>query len=757
MIVKMKKIKFRILLSGLLLLSTTATVFSQTNEDAFIANLINKMTLREKIGQMHQLAASSGYITGFEGVDKAHEAVRRGEIGSLLNDNLGVENVNKLQRIAVEESRLGIPLIFARDVIHGYKTIFPIPLGQAATWNPQLVEEGSRFASLEATSHGIRWTFAPMIDVTRDPRWGRIAESLGEDPYLTSVLGVAMVKGFQGEDPSKPTSMAACAKHFAGYGASEAGKDYNTTWIPEHQLREVFLPPFKDASDAGVLSFMCSFNDINGIPSSGNKYLNVDILRKEWGFNGVLVSDWESIAQMETHGVCNGLKETAAKASNAGVDIDMVSFAYIKHLEELVKEGVVSEKQIDEAVRNILRMKFKLGLFENPYTNEKKQNFYSKEALESAKQTAIESVVLLKNEKNILPLKKSVKTLAVIGPLADAPADQLGTWCFDADPNRSVTPIQAIRNEYSKDVKIIFEKALTHSRDKTKEGIARAIKATQQADVAVVFVGEEAILSGEGKCRADINLPGAQIELIKELKKIGKPIILVVMAGRPLTIEKEIKAVDAVLYAFHGGTMAGPALADLIFGKVTPSGKLPVTMPKHVGQVPVYYSHKNTGRPPKGFSLIDDIPVGGGQNSIGFTCYHLDAGSTPLFPFGYGMSYTNFKYSEPTLSSSILRGKEILVASCEVTNIGSVAGNEIVQLYVRDLVGSLARPVKELKGFDKIHLKAGETKTIKFQITADQLSFWNENMEQVTEPGEFNLWIAPDSQSGNSISFKYQK
>ncbi len=753
----MRKVELKLLLlSGLLFCCITA-VFSQNNEEKFIDELIEKMTLREKIGQMHQLAASVGYITGFDGVDKAHDAIRRGEIGSFISDKLGVENINNLQRIAVEESRLGIPLIFARDVIHGYKTIFPIPIGQAATWNPQLIEEGAKFASLEATADGIKWTFAPMIDVTRDPRWGRIAESLGEDPYLTSVLGAAMIKGFQGDNASNQTSMAACGKHFAAYGAAEAGKDYNTTWIPEHQLREVFLPPFKAASEAGVLSFMCSFNDINGVPSSGNKYLNTDILRKEWGFDGVLVSDWESIDQMINHGVCKDLKETAAKAAVSGVDIDMVSFAYIKHLESLVAEGRVLETQIDIMVKNILRMKYRLGLFDNPYLPLNKQIFYSKEALEAAKQSAIESAVLLKNNDNVLPLKKDVKTIAVIGPLADAPADQLGTWCFDADPTHSVTPIQAIKDKYSKTVKIIYEKALTHSRDKSKEGIAKAVDAAKQADVVLLFTGEEAILSGEGKCRADINLPGAQSELVEELQKTGKPIVLVVMAGRPLTIEKEIAASDAVLYAFHGGTMAGPALADLIFGEATPSGKLPVTMPKHVGQIPVYYSHKNTGRPPRGFKLIDEIPIGGGQNSIGFTCYHLDVGSEPLYPFGFGLSYTSFDYATPKLSSATFSGEEKLTVSCQVTNTGLVNAYETAQLYVRDLVAALARPVKELKGFEKIFLKAGETKTITFQLSAKDISYWNENMEFAAESGEFHLWIATDSQSASPIVFNYQK
>lgn len=610
---------------------------------------------------------------------------------------------------------------------------------------------------MEASATGIRWTFAPMIDVSRDPRWGRIAESCGEDPYLTSVMGVAMVKGFQGDKLSEPTSIAACAKHFAAYGASESGKDYSTTWIPETLLRDVYLPPFEAVAKAGAATFMCSFNDINGVPSSGNPYLNHQILRKEWNYDGVLVSDWGSIQQMIPHGFCSDLKEAAMKAANASVDIDMMGYAYTKYLEELVKGGKVNEQVLDEAVRNILRLKFRLGLFENPYTKvAKKSPYYTSESLEKAKKAAVEGTVLLKNN-GVLPLKKELKTIAVVGPLADAPADQLGTWCFDADPKHSVTPLAALRDIYGKQVKIVAEPGLLYSRDKSEEGIAKAVKAAEQADVVLAFVGEEAILSGEARCRADIHLPGSQTALLAALKKTGKPIVMVVMAGRPLTITQETEMADAILYAFHGGTMAGPALADLIFGKSIPAGKLPVTLPRMVGQIPIYYAHKNTGRPASNITLMDDIEIGAKQTSIGFTSYHMDAGDQPLFPFGYGLSYTTFNYGDVKLSADSMGEKDVLTVTCDITNTGEYDASEVVQLYIRDKVASLIRPVRELKGFKKVFIKAGETCPVQFQITPSDLAFWHNEKTKKAEAGEFQVWISTDSQSGTPARFFYKE
>jgi beta-glucosidase len=714
--------------------------------EAKINSLLSQMTLEEKIGQMNQ-------INGQGLDDDIRGQIRAGQIGSLINQS-DVEVINELQRVAVEESRLGIPIIFGRDVIHGFKTMFPIPLGQAATWNPDIVRQGARIAAQEASSDGIRWTFTPMIDVSRDPRWGRIAESCGEDPYLTSVMGVAMVEGFQGDALSDPTSIAACAKHFAAYGASEAGKDYNTTWIPDVLLYDVYLPPFEAVAKAGCATFMCSFNDINGVPSSGNARLNKTILRDEWQYDGVLVSDFGSIDQMIVHGFCLDNRDAARVAVNAGVDMDMMSRVYLPELAKLVQDGLVSRKTIDTAVRNILRLKFRLGLFDNPYTEVKADRFYAPASLEKARQAAVESAVLLKNN-DVLPLWDS-KTVAVVGPLADAPAEQIGTWCFDAEPEHSITPLAAIRESFGDKVRIISEPGLTYSRDNNPAGIRKAVAAARRADVVLYFAGEEAILSGEARCRADISLPGAQRELLKALKATGKPVVLIVMAGRPLTITEELDYADAVLYAFHGGTMAGPALIDLIFGNAVPSGKLPVTIPRMVGQVPIYYAHKNTGRPASGITLIDEIPVGAGQFSFGATSYHLDAGDKPLFPFGFGLSYSTFDYSELTLSSDELSANGVLSVSCQVTNTGRYDALETVQLYIRDVVASLAQPVRRLKGFEKISLKAGETKTVSFDITPDMLSFRSAQATNLVEPGEFHVWIAPDSQSGKQGTFVFK-
>jgi beta-glucosidase len=502
---------------------------------------------------------------------------------------------------------------------------------------------------------------------------------------------------------------------------------------------------------------MCSFNDINGVPSSGNIHLNDDILRKEWGYDGVLVSDWASIEQMIPHGVVGDLKEAANLSLNAKVDMDMMGFAYVNHLEELAKEGKINEKQIDESVRNILRMKFRLGLFDNPYTKIPVISpFYSEDALAKARKAAVESTVLLKNN-GILPIDtEKTKTIAVVGPMSDAPADQLGTWVFDGEPERSITPLMAIKSQYGNRFNIVSEKGLTHSRDKGEAGIAKAVSATKNADIILFFAGEEAILSGEAHCLADISLPGAQTKMLEALKKTGKPVVSIIMSGSPNTIEKEVNLSDAVLLAFHGGTMAGPALADLIFGDEIPSGKLPVTIPKMVGQIPVYYAHKNTGRPAKGMVLLDSIAVGAGQTSLGNTSYHLDAGDKPLFPFGYGLSYSNFSYSTVKISKTKATMNEKIIVECDITNTGKYDAKEVAQLYVRDKVASLARPVRELKGFQKISLKAGETKNVKFELSSTDLGFWNTDNKYITEPGEFQVWISKDSQSGEAVSFWFE-
>jgi beta-glucosidase len=704
------------------------------------------MTLEEKIGQMEQ-------ITGAGCADYILEQIKGDGIGSILNE-VNPEVINALQRTAVEESRLGIPILFGRDVIHGFKTIFPVPLGQAASWNPQLIEEGGRVTAIEAASAGVRWTFAPMLDVGRDVRWGRIVEGFGEDPYLTSALGAALVKGLQGKDLANPSSIAACVKHFAGYGAAEGGRDYNTAIISEEQLRNTYLPPFKAAIDAGAATLMVSFNEVNGIPSSGNVHLMQEILRKEWGFNGLVVSDWNSIREMIDHGYAEDTKDAAEKALKAAVDMDMENHVYRPHLAQLVKEGKVTVSEIDEAVRRILRLKYQLGLFDNPYVEIKEPVFYAEQHLAKAKETAIQSAVLLKNENNLLPLGDRVKSVTVIGPLADAPHDQLGTWVFDGEKSHTVTPLAALREEYGSRLKINYVPGLAFSRDTDKKQFAQAVAAAKAADVVLFFAGEEAILSGEAHSRADISLPGAQKELLAEIARTGKPLVLIVMAGRTIEIEKELPLVDAYLFSFHPGTMGGPALADLIFGKAIPSGKLPVTYLKTVGQTPLYYNHKNSGRPAgNDLPTIENIPLEAGQVSLGCTSYYLDAGKDPLFPFGYGLSYTTFEYSDLKLSATEIVPEQNLLVSCVVTNTGSREGLETVQLYIRDRVASVTRPVKELKAFDKIALKPGEAKTVEFTLTPDALKFWNNQGQRLLEPGQFTLWIGPNSAQGLESSF----
>lgn len=713
-----------------------------------IESLLSKMTLEEKIGQMNQLSSSGN-------IEEMSEQVKNGEIGSILNET-DPARINALQRVAMEESRLGIPLLMARDVIHGFKTIFPIPLGQAATFDPQLVEEGARIAAVEASSVGIRWTFAPMIDVSRDPRWGRIAESCGEDTYMNMVMGAAMVKGFQGDSLNDSTAIAACAKHFVGYGAAEGGRDYNSTFISERVLRNVYLPSFEAAAKAGALTFMTSFNDNDGVPSTGNKFILRDVLREEWGFDGLVVTDWNSAREMRAHGFAADDKDAAALSVNAGVDMDMVSGVFIKHLPELIKEGKVKESAIDDAVRNILRVKFRLGLFDNPYVDENRSSILYDEAhLATAKRAVEESAILLKNEKEVLPLKENIRTLAVVGPMADAPHDQLGTWVFDGEKTHTQTPLAALKAMYGDRVQVLYEPGLTYSREKNAAGIAKAVAAARRADAVVAFVGEEAILSGEAHSLADLNLKGAQSELLAALAATGKPLVTVVMAGRQLTIGKEVETSDAMLYLFHPGTMGGPAIADLLFGKAVPSGKTPVTFLKTVGQVPLYYAHNNSGRPAsKHFRPLDELPLEVGQTSAGSNSSYMDVGVQPLYPFGYGLSYTTFEYSNVKLSSSELKKDDVLTVTFDLENTGKYEGTEVAQLYVRDKVGSVTRPVKELKRFTRVTLKPGEKKTVTFELPISELAFWNIDMKKTVEPGDFLLWVAPDSQSGEEITFK---
>ena len=707
--------------------------------------LLQKMTMEEKLGQMNQLSPWD--------FEELAARVRKGEVGSILNV-VNPEEINKIQKIAVEESRLGIPILVSRDVIHGYKTIFPIPLGQAATFNPQIAEDGARVAAIEASADGIRWTFAPMIDISRDPRWGRIAESCGEDPYLSSVMGAAMIKGYQGDSLNDPTAIAACAKHFVAYGAAEGGKDYNSTFIPERVLRNVYLPPFKAAVEAGCATFMTSFNDNDGVPSTANKFVLKDVLRDEWKYDGMVVTDWASAAEMINHGFCVDGKDAAEKSVNAGVDMEMVSETFIKNLKQSVAEKKVSMETIDNAVRNILRLKFRLGLFENPYVVTPQTVKYADAHLQIAKTAAEQSVILLKNDAQTLPFTDKVKTVAVVGPMADAPYEQMGTWVFDGEKEHTQTPLKAIREMYGDKVNVIFEQGLAYSRDKNVSGIAKAVNAARRADVVVCFVGEESILSGEAHSLANLDLQGAQSQLIKSLAATGKPVVTVVMAGRQLTISDEVEVSDAVLYSFHPGTMGGPAIADILFGKVNPSGKTPVTFPRMTGQAPIYYAHNNTGRPANPTEmLIDEIPVEAGQTSVGCRSFYLDAGNSPLFPFGYGLSYTNFEYSDLKLASDKLTVDGEVNVSVNLKNAGKYDGTEVVQLYVQDKVGSVTRPVKELKAFQRVELKAGESKTVTFTLPVSDLAFWRYDMSYGVEPGDFKLWVGTNSAEGLSADF----
>lgn len=710
-----------------------------------VETLLHKMTLEEKLGQMNQLSPWD-----FEDLAKR---VRKGEVGSILNV-VNPEEVNKIQKIAVEESRLGIPLIVSRDVIHGYKTIFPIPLGQAATFNPEVVKEGARVAAIEASSDGIRWTFAPMIDIARDPRWGRIAESCGEDPYLNAVMGTAMIKGYQGDSLNDPTAIAACAKHFVAYGAAEGGRDYNSTFIPERVLRNVYLPPFKAAADAGCATFMTSFNDNDGVPSTANSFVLKDVLRKEWKYDGMVVTDWASALEMVNHGFCTDGKDAAEKSVNAGVDMEMVSETFIQNLKQSIAENKVSIETIDNAVRNILRLKFRLGLFDNPYVVTPQTVKYAEKHLQTAKTAAEQSVILLKNENQTLPFTDKIKTLAVIGPMADAPYEQIGTWVFDGEKEHTQTPLTAIKEMYGDRVKVLFEKGLDYSRDKNTAGIARAVSAARQADAVVIFVGEESILSGEAHSLANLNLQGAQSQLIKELAATGKPVVTVVMAGRQLVIADEVKVSDAMLYSFHPGTMGGPAIADILFGEVNPSGKTPVTFPRMSGQVPIYYAQHKTGRPANPTEmLIDEIPVEAGQTSVGCRSFYLDAGNSPLFPFGYGLSYTTFEYSNLSLASDKLTAQDTLSISFTLKNTGKYDGTEVVQLYVQDKVGSVTRPVKELKRFQRVTLKAGESTQVSLSLPVSELAFWGYDMNYTVEPGDFTLWVGTNSAEGLTKDF----
>lgn len=734
------------ILAALVFTTVTYGATTEAEIDKKINALLTRMTLDEKIGQMSQ---STSLATPLSESIKAE--IRAGRWGSFLNAGSPADRA-EAQRIARRESRLGIPLLFGRDVIHGYHTIFPIPLGQAASWDPTLIEEAARTAAREATTEGIRWTFAPMVDIARDPRWGRIAESPGEDPYVAEAVGAAMVRGFQGASLDSPGSLASCVKHFAGYGASEAGRDYNSTWIPEGLLRDVYLPPFRAALEAGSPTLMTAFNALNGVPASGNSFLLRQILRSEWKFRGTVVSDYNAILELIAHGYAANTSDAAKDALRAGVDMEMVSTTYHDHLKSLVAGGQVPIAWIDDAVRNILRLKFQLGLFDQAIAAPAESRV-TPESRAVARRLATESAVLLKNDGPLLPLSESVQSVAVIGPLADSPVDQMGTWVMDGRNEDVQTPLASLRGLLG-EARVFYAPALKNSRDTSRAGFVAALDAARKAQVVLLFLGEEEILSGEARSRAFLNLPGAQQELVSEIAKLGKPMVAVILAGRPLTFHETAAQVQSVLWAWHGGTMGGPAITDLLFGRAVPSGKLTVTFPRTVGQVPIYYAHLNTGRPALATEL--GIPMGNPAEPTGYTSKYIDVDFTPEYPFGFGLSYTDFSYSHLRLSTSAIRTDGSLRVSADIANQGTRAATEVVQLYIHAVAASVVQPVRLLKGFRRVSLKPGETQTVTFTLAGRDLAFHNQQMKLVTEPGKYQVWVAPDSVRGLEGEFSVE-
>ncbi len=716
----------------------TVTISRSQNYEAKVDSLMALMTLQEKIGQTVMYGGSWDQTGPIVGANNG-KLIREGNMGGMLNA-FTVKGTRDLQTIAVEDSRLGIPLLFGYDVIHGHRTIFPINLGMAASWDLKLIEESSRIAAEEASAEGLHWTFSPMVDISREPRWGRISEGAGEDVYLGSQIAKAYVRGYQGDDLSKPNTILACAKHYVAYGAPQAGRDYHTVNMSEGELRNVYLPPFKATVDAGIETFMSAFNELNGVPTSGNKFTLRDILREEWGFKGFVVSDYTSINEMVPHGYAKDEKDAARIGMNAGVDMDMMGGVYKDYLKELVEEGKVSEDYINEACRRILLAKFKLGLFDDPYRyiDEKREatTKYKPEFLAKAREIAAASSVLLQNKNQTLPLSKDTKKIAFIGPLVKDEYDILGNWAAKGDRKGQAVSVFEGVSEYLKTNQIMYAKGCDILKDDTS-GFDEAIAVSKQADVIVLVMGEGHHMSGEAASRTNLKIPGIQPKLIKKIREANptKKIILVLMNGRPLNLSDEVNLVDAILEAWFPGTMGGAGIADVLFGVYNPSGKLTVTFPRNVGQVPIYYNMKNTGRP------IPEANPGEDYKSN-----YIDSPNSPLFSFGHGLSYTSFEYSDFKLSSETLTRNGSIQASITVTNSGTKDGHEVVQLYIHDKVGSVTRPVKELKGFEKIFLKKGESKIVSFSISVEDLKFYNNEMVYNVEPGEFEIAIAPSSE-----------
>lgn len=732
--------------------------------DRFIDQLMKKMTLEEKIGQLN-LPVTGEITTGQAKSSDVAKRIRNGEVGGLFNLK-GVERIREVQRQAVEESRLGIPLLFGMDVIHGYETIFPIPLGLSCTWDMKAIEESARIAAIEASADGISWTFSPMVDVSRDPRWGRVSEGNGEDPFLGAAIARAMIRGYQGKDMSRNDEIMACVKHFALYGASEAGRDYNTVDMSRQRMFNEYMLPYQAAVEAGVGSVMASFNEVDGVPATGSKWLMTDVLRKQWGFGGFVVTDYTGINEMIDHGM--GDQQTvAALALNAGVNMDMVSDAFSGTLKKSVEEGKVSAAAIDAACRRILEAKYKLGLFDDPYkycdVSRPKKQIFTKEHRAVARKTASESFVLLKNE-GVLPLSKK-GTIAVVGPLADTRSNMPGTWSVAAVLDNAPSLVEGLKEVVGNRAEVVtakgsnligdaeYEKRATmfgrelHRDNRTdRELLDEALKVAAKADVIVAVLGESSEMSGESSSRTNLEMPDVQRALLQELLKTGKPVVLVLFTGRPLVLTWEEEHVPAILNVWFGGSEAAYAIGDVLFGDVNPSGKLTATFPQNVGQIPLFYNHKNTGR-----------PLQEGRWFEKFRSNYLDVSNEPLYPFGYGLSYTTFAYSDIHLSSTEMSVDGELTATVTVTNTGSRDGAEVVQLYIRDLVGSVTRPVKELKGFEKIFLKAGESRKVSFSITPELLKFYNYDLQFVCEPGDFDVMIGGNSRDVKKARFLLRK
>jgi beta-glucosidase len=754
-------------LIAFLLALCTVQLYAQNNTidpkmKLFIDDLMKKMTLDEKLGQLN-LPGAGDITTGQAGNSDIAPKIKKGLVGGLFNIK-SVEKIRDVQKVAVENSRLKIPLIFGMDVIHGYQTVFPIPLALSCSWNMAAIEKSARIAATEASADGICWTFSPMVDLARDPRWGRIAEGGGEDPYLGAQIAAAMVRGYQGDDLKKNNTIMACVKHYAMYGAAEAGRDYNTTDMSRLRMYNEYLPPYKGAVDAGVGSVMASFNEVDGIPATGNKWLLTDVLRKQWGFKGFVVTDYTGINEMVDHGM-GDLQFVTALALKAGVDMDMVGEGMLTTLKKSLDEGKVTMAQINQACRRILEAKYKLGLFDDPYkycdVNRAKTEVFTPANRKAAREIATETFVLLKNQNNLLPLQKK-GTIALIGPLADSKENMPGTWSVAAEFDKSISLLAGLKNAvgdkanilYAKgsnlDADVAFEeragmfgKAIGRDNRPAADIIAEAVAIANQSDVVVAALGESAEMSGECSSRTNLEMPGVQQDLLKALLKTGKPVVLVLFTGRPLVLKWENENVPAILNVWFAGSEAGDAIADVLFGDVNPSGKLTTTFPQNVGQVPIYYAHKNTGR-----------PLGEGKWFEKFRSNYLDVSNDPVYPFGYGLSYTTFSYSDIKLSAASMTANQTITASVMVTNTGSRKGKEVVQLYIRDLVGSITRPVKELKGFQKIELNAGESKEVKFTISVNDLKFYNSDLKWVAEPGDFKVFIGTSSANVKEASFK---